>query len=552
MEFIDFYDLVRSRICEFDMVKLKHYISSQAKVVDHESLKNSELIDEEQKNNRIKAATYCLNKLREIQYKLPTEKLSNVERDLLWSNRKYLNGHSKWDIQLIKLGINTSKILDDSPSAGGTCILAATSNRLSCWETMCTRHCFEKIQLSEIIDVIVTNNQLELDSIISDCISMSDTKEIMLFLPVLSVYLSDKICNMLIKEQSTSNEFLSEFYWCIKEYRTSGHPLRLLEAIEKHCPAISKMKKLLEILQNKTVTAGKLSDLISPINPSESVSLDIRKVTTIKSASKPLMVPLENDTGIVKHVLFKSEDIRKDHIVSNLISFACLKLQNAGIPVDTITYKVTPMTDSSGLIEIVENSTTIHNITQNMGFTVQNYINEYNPDAATNKIIDRFMRSTSIYCIISYLLGFGDRHLDNIMISKSGLLFHVDFSYILGKDPKYNNSKHIRLTPEIINVIGGYNSRKYLTFKKYCIEVYNELRLHINAFMNMLLVLSEIDPTLTKEYIQKELLSRFEVGESSLEAALHMDVKIVENAGYNIIDRALNYIYQTKRTFTAY
>ena len=316
------------------------------------------------------------------------------------------------------------------------------------------------------------------------------------------------------------------------------------------CYGISKMKKLQEILENNSVTAGKLQDLISPINPEEQVSLDIRKVITIKSASKPLMVPLENNDGIIKHVLFKSEDVRKDHIVSNLIGFACLKLKNAGIPVEAIIYKVIPMSTSSGLIEIVENSTTIYNITQNMGFTVQNYINEYNPESTTNKIIDRFMRSTSIYCIISYLLGFGDRHLDNIMISKSGLLFHIDFSYILGKDPKYNNSKHIRLTPEIINVIGGYNSRNYLTFKKYCIEVYNELRLHINAFMNMLLVLSETDQSLTKEYIQNELLSRFEVGESSLEAALHMDVKIAENAGYNIIDRAVNYIYQTKRSIT--
>ena len=40
------------------------------------------------------------------------------------------------------------------------------------------------------------------------------------------------------------------------------------------------------------------------------------------------------------------------------------------------------------------------------------------------------------YCVITYLLGVGDRHNDNLLLSESGHLIHVDFGYILGRDCK--------------------------------------------------------------------------------------------------------------------
>ena len=130
---------------------------------------------------------------------------------------------------------------------------------------------------------------------------------------------------------------------------------------------------------------------------------------------------------------------------------------------------------------------------------------------------------SAAYCVMTYVLGVGDRHLDNLLVTTSGRIFHVDFAYLFGqgpfsslpshslasitpfsrpdrhskdirttndggrsegvtivyffgKDPKPVSPPPMRLTRHMVQAMGGANSAGFEQFRQYCHSAYSALR----------------------------------------------------------------------------
>ena len=99
-------------------------------------------------------------------------------------------------------------------------------------------------------------------------------------------------------------------------------------------------------------------------------------------------------------------------------------------------------------------------------------------------VVDNFVCSCAGYCVLSYVMGIGDRHADNIMLKKDGHLFHIDFGHYLGNFKTKLGFKRERtpfvFTREMAYVMHGSGSREkspaYIKFVDLCAKAFNVLR----------------------------------------------------------------------------
>lgn len=115
-------------------------------------------------------------------------------------------------------------------------------------------------------------------------------------------------------------------------------------------------------------------------------------------------------------------------------------------------------------------------------------------ETALNKAIEEFTLSCAGYSVATYVLGIADRHSDNIMVKKTGQLFHVDFGHILGHFKEKFGFRRERvpfvLTNDFVHVINKGQTKKghaaeFQRFQSYCEQAFLILRQHGGLILSL-------------------------------------------------------------------
>ena len=126
---------------------------------------------------------------------------------------------------------------------------------------------------------------------------------------------------------------------------------------------------------------------------------------------------------------------------------------------------------------------------------------DLNPEKTIHQVRTKFIKTCVASCVICYVLGIGDRHLENILVTTRGELLHIDFSYILGEDPK-ESAVEMKITDDMLDMLGGKNSLYFRDFMDRCKNCYKKVRQHSNLWYLLFLFLVTCKPSI-REYDNK-------------------------------------------------
>ncbi|KAK6023367.1 phosphatidylinositol 3- and 4-kinase, partial [Ostertagia ostertagi] len=306
-------------------------------------------------------------------------------------------------------------------------------------------------------------------------------------------------------------------------------------------------ERLREELRNNCPTLERID---SPLDPSNALGqLRIDKCRVLGSAKMPLLLSWQNRSPLSEYhlptyeIIFKNgDDLRQDMLVVQMLELMDSIWKRNQLDCCLSTYPVLPMGTKYGMISVVPNCSTIFEIQSEggkVGTAVKSlettFINRY--IKSIMECVDRFLNVLCCYSVGSSY-GNHDRHNDNIMMTRDGKIFHIDFGHILGHGKTKLGIRRDRvpfvLTEHFLCVI-GQDSRSS------CCDAYMRLWEERDLFLSLFTVMQSMElPELSTEADLDHL-------KSTLRVAYHDGMMTEARAFFSeIFDEAFNGSWATK------
>ncbi|KAI0048758.1 atypical/PIKK/PI3K protein kinase [Auriscalpium vulgare] len=310
-------------------------------------------------------------------------------------------------------------------------------------------------------------------------------------------------------------------------------------------PRPKKIEKLRAFLADSKNNFVSMPPIPLPLNANiEVTGIIADKSTVFKSNLYPLLLYFACADGSEFPVIFKDgDDLRQDQLVIQLFTLMDRLLRQENLDLKLTPYPVLATGPQQGMMQFVP-SKTISAIVGENG-TLLNYMRAHYPDEGSvgtygvePGVIDTFIRSCAGYCVVTYLLGVGDRHLDNLLVAPDGHFFHVDFGFILGRDPK-PFPPAVKVCKEMIDGMGGAQSVHYARFKNFCFTAFSILRKNANLLLNLVTLMVDANiPDIKDRNVHELIQDKFLLDLDEEEAIKHFEALLNETSYFTkVVDR---------------
>ena len=329
------------------------------------------------------------------------------------------------------------------------------------------------------------------------------------------------------------------------------------ESNESIARRTERVKHFLADPKNELVTID--PPLPLPLDPSvEIIGVVPEDTVVFKSSLHPIKVSFKTTSGRKYPILFKTgDDLRQDQLVIQIITLMDELLKKENLDLKLSPYKILATSTSAGLSQFVH-SMSLQGITSKfrnnpaLAYLKQNNPDSQGPLGLRKETLDTFVKSCAGYCVITYILGVGDRHLDNLLLSPDGHFFHADFGYILGRDPK-PFAPAMKLSKEMVDCMGGSNSEHYRQFKQYCSLAYSALRKNSNLVLNLFSLMANAnipDIKLEPDKAALKVKERFHLELSEEDAIRHLE-RIMDDNLNALVPVVIDKLHELVQAFRA-
>ena len=498
------------------------------------------------------AVNTLLSLYRGLQYKLPCHKYTKIESDFLWSHYSEFGGHISWQIHAV-VSFHDKGLL----AARLEKMALAQTKTTSCRWLLCTRTCCDRMSIDNIIHLGMSGS-IQFDMFAQWFLHTLDTvrpdvHQKMMFwwvhiglrhpklfenglLPICLRHL-DLMYALWFECELQKNESNKRFVRRVQVTIQEAVSPSVREQLAASIAFVNLLSRLVRLPNNNTHKSA-IQQFFStypsaclPWNPSMCV-VGILNTKRLSSKTRPLKVTCRIDSGQTVDILVKQEDVRTDRLAMAIGYWIMALTEQVHIHL----YDVFPFSQNMGCVTMIPNATTLYDVRTQC--SLLNFLLTNNPTETVATVRERIVASCAGACLLAFTIGLGDRHLENIMVTRDGYLVHVDFGYVLGDDPKHVSTP-MRITEDMVDAIGGKTSANFVSFVQRTQRGYEAMRLHASFWYHLLVAESYIfgNPTRDWKRIRNHVLDRFVPGEWNDEASLHIQTVVQQAANDSFLQK---------------